>query len=140
MEYSDTEGVVHFRDAVKLTRQSSTVLSDRMHVTLSDPTLGRRKVLRVLAEGGVRFNHLTNSGKSDRLVFIPDQDLAEMQQDAGLAEVVDHTNGRTLRGKTLRFDMKGNRVLAETSDGGRTWITLNPKEKDTPALEPKIGH
>jgi hypothetical protein len=63
-----------------------------------------------------------------------------MQQDAGLAEVVDHTSGRTLRGKTLRFDMKGNRVLTETSDGGRTWITLNPKEKDTPALEPKIGH
>ena len=140
MEYSDAEGVVHFRDAVKLTRQNSTVLSDRMHVSLSDPSLGRRKVLRVLAEGGVHFNHLTNSGKSDRLVFIPDQDLAEMQQDAGLAEVVDHTSGRTLRGKTLRFDMKGNRVLTETSDGGRTWITLNPKEKDTPALEPKIGH
>jgi lipopolysaccharide export system protein LptA len=140
MEYSEAEGVVHFREAVKLTRQSSTVLSDRMHVTLSDPSLGRRKVLRVLAEGGVRFTHLTNSGKSDRLVFIPDQDLAEMQQDAGLAEVVDHTNGRTLRGKMLRFDMKGNRVLTETYDGGRTWITLNPKEKDTPALEPKIGH
>jgi LPS export ABC transporter protein LptC len=140
MEYTEAEGVVHFRDSVKLTRQSSTVLSERMHVSLSDGSLGRRKINQVLAEGEVRFNHLTNSGKSDRLVFIPDQDLAEMQQDAGLAEVVDRTSGRTLRGKTLRFDMKGNRVLTENSDGGRTWITLNPKEKDTPALEPKIRH
>jgi hypothetical protein len=53
---------------------------------------------------------------------------------------VDHTNGRTLRGKTLTFDTKGNRVLTETTEGGRTWITLNPKDKDTRALESKIGH
>ena len=140
MNYAEGEGTVHFRDSVKLTRQDSTVLSDRMHVSLTDPAVGRRRVVRVLAEGGVHFTHLANSGSADRLVFLPDQDLAEMQQDAGLAEVVDRTSGRTLRGRTLKFDMKGNRVLTETSDGGRTWITLNPKDKEAPDLEPKIGH
>jgi lipopolysaccharide export system protein LptA len=140
MDYLETEGTVHFRDAVKMTGSDSTVLADRMHVSLTDPTQGPRKVTRVLAEGSVRFTHLTNSGTSDRLVYTPEDGLAEMQRDAGLAEVVDHTNGRTLRGKTLTFDMRGNRVLTETMEGGRTWITLNPKNKDTRGLESKIGH
>ena len=140
MDYEESEGIVHFRDAVKLTRDKSTLLSDRMHVTLSDPLKGRRRISQVLAEGNARFSHLTNSGTADRLTYFPDQDLAELQQDAGLAEVVDHTNGRTIKGNTLKFDLKGNRVLTESSDGGRTWITLNPKDKETPGLEPKIGH
>src|SRR2546422_11738334 len=96
-----------------MTRGDSTVLADRMHVSLSDPGEGRRRVTRVLAEGTVRFTHLTNAGIADRLIYTPADDRAEMQRDAGLAEVVDKTNGRTLRGKTLTFDMKGNRVLTE---------------------------
>jgi LPS export ABC transporter protein LptC/lipopolysaccharide transport protein LptA len=140
MDYEEAEGIVHFRDAVKLTRENSTLLSDRMHVSLTDPQKGRRRVREVLSEGHARFSHLTNSGSADRLTYFPDQELAELQQDAGLAEVVDHTNGRTIKGKTLKFDLKGNRVLTESSDGGRTWITLNPKDKETPGLEPKIGH
>jgi lipopolysaccharide export system protein LptA len=139
MEYGESEGVIHFRDTVKMTRSDSTVASERMHVTLSDPAEGRRRVTRILSEGEVRFTHLANTGTADRLVYFPDQDLAEMQTDAGLAEVVDRATGRTLKGKTLQFDLKGNRVLTERSDGGRTWITLDPKKKDTPGLESKIG-
>jgi LPS export ABC transporter protein LptC/lipopolysaccharide transport protein LptA len=141
MDYVESEGTVHFRDAVKMTGNDSTVLADRMHVSLTDPaTEGKRRVSRVLAEGSVRFTHLTNSGVADRLTYTPADGLAEMQRDAGLAEVVDSTNGRILRGKTLTFDTKGNRVLTETTEGGRTWITLNPKDKDTRGLESKIGH
>ena len=139
MEYGESEGVIHFRDTVKMTRADSTIASERMHVTLSDPAEGRRRVTRILSEGDVHFTHLANTGTADRLVYFPDQDLAEMQTDAGLAEVVDRATARTLRGKTLQFDLKGNRVLTETSDGGRTWITLDPKKKDTPGLESKIG-
>ncbi|HEU5180397.1 MAG TPA: LptA/OstA family protein [Candidatus Polarisedimenticolia bacterium] len=139
MEYGEAEGVIHFRDSVKMTRAESTVTSERMHVTLNDPSEGRRKVTRILSEGDVHFTHLANTGTSDRLVYFPDQDMAEMQTDAGLAEVVDRASGRTLKGKTLQFDLKGNRVLTERSDGGRTWITLDPKKKDTPGLESKIG-
>jgi LPS export ABC transporter protein LptC/lipopolysaccharide transport protein LptA len=140
MDYDEAEGIVHFRDAVKLTRENSTLLSDRMHVSLTDPQKGRQRIREVLSEGHARFSHLTNSGSADRLTYFPDQELTELQQDAGLAEVVDHTNGRTIKGKTLRFDLKGNRVLTESSSGGRTWITLNPKDKENPGLEPKIGH
>jgi len=140
MDYDEAEGIVHFRDSVKLTRESSTLLSDRMHVTLSSPAKGPRRVERVLAEGHARFSHLTYSGTADRLVYTPDQNMAELQQDAGLAEVVDSTNGRKIKGRTLKFDLKGNRVLTEGSDGGRTWITLNPKDKEIPGLEPKTGH
>ncbi len=140
MEYDQAEGTVHYRDGVKMTRQDSTVVSDRMHVTLSDALGGRRTIARVQAEGSVRFNHLANSGTADRLLYFPDRETAEMQQDAGLAEVIDQTNGRILRGKTLTFDLKGNRVLTETKEGGRTWITLNSKNKDTRGLESKIGH
>ncbi len=140
MEYTEAEGIVHFRDSVKLTRENSTLLSDRMHASLTDPQKGRRRIRQVLAEGHARFSHLTNSGAADRLTYFPEQELAELQQDAGLAEVADLTSGRTIKGKTLKFDLKGNRVLTESSDGGRTWITLNPKDKETPGLEPKIGH
>ncbi len=139
MEYGEAEGVIHFRDSVKMTRAESTVTSERMHVSLNDPAEGRRRVTRILSEGDVHFTHLANTGTSDRLVYFPDQDMAEMQTDAGLAEVVDRASGRTLKGKTLQFDLKGNRVLTERSDGGRTWITLDPKKKDTPGLESKIG-
>ena len=140
MDYDEAEGIVHFRDSVKLTRESSTLLSDRMHVTLTNPAKGPRRVERVLAEGHARFSHLTYTGTADRLIYMPDQEMAELQQDAGLAEVVDQTNGRKIKGKTLRFDLKGNRVLTEGSDGGRTWITLDPKDKGIPGLEPKTGH
>jgi len=140
MEYAESEGTVHFRDAVKMTGRDTVVLAERMHVSLTAAGEGRRRVTRVLADGMVRFTHLPNSGTSDHLVYTPDDGMVEMRQDAGLAEVVDHTNGRILRGKTLTFDTKGNRVLTETIEGGRTWITLNPKDKDTRALESKIGH
>jgi LPS export ABC transporter protein LptC len=140
MDYAESEGTVHFRDAVKMTGRDTVVLAERMHVSLTPAGEGRRKVARVLADSMVRFTHLTNSGTSDHLVYTPDDEMVEMRQDAGLAEVVDHTNGRILRGKTLTFDTKGNRVLTETTEGGRTWITLNPKDKDTRALESKIGH
>ncbi len=140
MDYAEAEGTVHFRESVKMTGRDSTLQSDRMHVSLTDPAEGRRRVTRVLAEGTVRFLHLANSGTADRLNYTPGDGLAEMQQDAGLAEVVDHTNGRILRGKTLMFDTKGNRVLTERMEGGRTWITLSPKDKDRRNLEPKIGH
>ncbi len=140
MDYEESEGIVHFRDAVKLTRENSTLLSDRMHVSLTDPQKGRQRVKQVLAEGHARFSHLTNTGTADRLIYFPEQALVELQQDAGLAEVVDLTSGRTLKGKSLKFDLQGNRVLTESSDGGRTWITLNPKDKENPGLEPKIGH
>lgn len=140
MDYAEAEGTVHFREQVKMTGRDSTLWSDRMHVSLTDPSEGRRRVTRILAEGSVRFSHLTNSGTADRLNYTPADGLAEMQQDAGLAEVVDRTNGRTLRGKTLTFDTKGNRVLTETMEGGRTWITLSPKDKDGRGLESKIGH
>ncbi len=140
MDYAEAEGTVHFRDSVKLTGSDSVVQADRMHVNLTDSAQGPRRVTRILAEGSVRFNHLTNSGTADRLIYTPDDGLAEMQKDAGLAEVVDRTTGRTLRGKTLTFDTRGNRVLTETMEGGRTWITLNPKDKDSRGLESKIGH
>jgi LPS export ABC transporter protein LptC len=140
MDYAESEGTVHFRDAVKMTGRDTVVLAERMHVNLSAAGEGRRKVTRVLAESMVRFTHLANSGTSDHLVYTPDDGMVEMRRDAGLAEVVDHTNGRILRGKTLTFDTQGNRVLTETTEGGRTWITLNPKDKDTRALESKIGH
>ena len=140
MDYAEEEGTVHFRESVKMTGRDSTVIADRMHVSLTDPAEGRRRVARLLAEGSVRFTHLANSGTGDRLIYTPGDGLAEMQQDAGLAEVVDRTNGRILRGRTLTFDTKRNRVLTETMEGGRTWITLSPKDKDGRGLEPKIGH
>jgi len=140
MDYDEAEGTIHFRGAVKLTRQASTILGDRMHVTLTEAASGRRTVDRVLAEGGVRFSHLANTGSADHLTYAPLRQLAEMRQDAGLAEVVDQTNGRVLRGKTLTFDLAGNRVLTETTEGGRTWISLSQKDKDGRGLEPKIGH
>jgi len=140
MDYDEAEGTVHYRNAVKLTRQDAVILADRMHIALTDPASGTRRIARVLAEGSVSFTHLSHTGKADRMIYSPDGDVAEMQQDAGLAEVVDRTDGSVLRGKTLTFDIKGNRVLTETKEGGRTWITLSPKDKDGRGFEAKIRH
>lgn len=140
MDFDEAEGIIHYRNQVKLTRGAATLTADRMDVRLSDPDAGRRRVETVQATGSARFRHLDNVGKADRLTYTPATHLAEMHQDAGLAEVVDQINGRTLRGKTLTFDLNANRVLTEQTVGGRTWIKLNPKDEDEELLESKIGN
>jgi LPS export ABC transporter protein LptC len=140
MDYDEAEGVVHFRDAVRLRRGDSTIEAERMDATVAEPGAAPRRITQVLATGDVRFEHLANTGVADRLLYTPGTEVAEMQRDGGLAEVVDRTNGRVLRGRTLTFDLRGNRVLTETTGGGRTWITLSSKERERPRPEPKIGH
>ena len=46
----------------------------------------------------------------------------------------------TLRGRTLTFDLAGDRILTESARGGRTWITLKPEAKEVQPVEPKTKH
>jgi lipopolysaccharide export system protein LptA len=79
-------------------------------------------------------------GTAESAEYLSGQGLLILQDKNGLAEVVDVTTGRTMRGRTLTFDLAGDRILTE-SPGGRTWITLTPDEsKDVPSVEPQTRH
>ena len=91
------------------------------------------------ANGSVAVKRSGSYGTARSAEYLADQDLLILRDEEGLAQVVDVATGRTMRGRTLTFDLASDRILTE-SDGGRTWITLTPESKDVPSVEPKTRH
>jgi LPS export ABC transporter protein LptC len=138
MLLDDVKGVAAYRDDVHLTRPDATLTADRMDATLKDRP-GRRDLDRILATGSVAVKRSGSYGSARIAEYHAVEDLLILSDEQGLAEVVDAATGRTMRGRTLTFDLAGDRILTE-SDGGRTWITLKPEGKDAPSVEPKTRH
>ncbi|SRR6266571_474867 len=138
MLLDDARGVAVYRDDVRLTRPDATLTSDAMDGYLQESD-GRRDLQRVVATGSVAVKRAGSYGTARSAEYLADQDLLILKDEGGLAEVVDVPTGRTMRGRTLTFDLAGDRILTE-SEGGRTWITLTPERKDVPSVEPKTRH
>src|SRR6266571_4762200 len=138
MLLDDARGVAVYRDDVRLTRTDATLTSDAMDGYLQESD-GRRDLQRVVATGSVAVKRAGSYGTARSAEYLADQDLLILKDEGGLAEVVDVPTGRTMRGRTLTFDLAGDRILTE-SEGGRTWITLTPERKDVPSVEPKTRH
>ena len=137
--YDEAGGVARYRDGVRLTRPDASLTADAMDAFLLERD-GRRDLQRVEATGAVAVKQGTAFGTARSAEYLPDQDLLVLKDEEGLADLVDSATGRTLRGRTLTFDLAGDRILTESEHGGRTWITLKPESKDVQSLEPKTSH
>jgi LPS export ABC transporter protein LptC len=135
----DALGVGRYRDNVRLTREDAILTADAMDVFLVERD-GSRVLDRIESRGSVAIKKGQSFGTARTALYRAGPDLLVLQDDEGLAEVVDAATGRTLRGRTLTFDLAGDRILTESAGGGRTWITLKPEGKDVQPVEPKIKH
>jgi lipopolysaccharide export system protein LptA len=134
--FDDQRGVATYRGGVRLARPDSTLTADVMEATLVERE-GRRDLDRVIASGGVLVERAGSRGSSRTAEYRADQEILVLRDEDGLAEVVDTASGRIMRGRTLTFDLAGDRILSEPASGGRTWITLTPESKDVSSVEPK---
>jgi LPS export ABC transporter protein LptC len=139
LTFDDASGVARYRGDVRLTRQDATLTADTMDAYFKE-TGGRRDLDRVLASGSVAMKRGGSFGTARQAVFQSDGNLLVLEDEEGLAEVVDAATGRSMRGRKLTYDMAGDRILTESENGGRTWITLAPESKDAPSVEPKTRH
>lgn len=138
MVVDDALGKASYRDDVRLTRPDATLTADAMDGLLREAS-GRRELVKVMATGSVAVKRAGSYGTAHAAEYLAEQDILILKDEQGLAEVVDVPTGRTMRGRTLTFDLAGDRILTE-SVGGRTWITLTPERKDAPSVEPKTRH
>ncbi len=132
-------GIASYRGRVSLTRLDAKLTADSMDAYLTDGATGRR-LDRVEARESVAVKREDMYGTAESAEYLSGQELLILKDENGLAEVVDVATGRTMRGRTLTFDLAGDRILTESA-GGRTWITLTPEEsKDVPSVEPQTRH
>jgi LPS export ABC transporter protein LptC len=134
----DALGAASYRDLVTLTRLDARLTADAMDAHLVDRG-ERRELDHVEARDSVAVKRGDTFGTAQRASYLSREGLLVLQDEAGLAEVVDTATGRTMRGRTLTFDLAGDRILTETA-GGRTWITLTPESKDVPSVESQTRH
>ncbi len=132
-------GVARYRGDVQLSRPDARLTADAMDAYLKEKD-GRRDLDRVEATGSVALKRDSGFGTGHEAEYRADENLLVLKDPDGLAEVVDAATGRTLRGRTLTFDLAGDRILTESERGGRTWITVKPESKDVQPVEPKTSH
>lgn len=137
--FDDALGVGRYRDNVRLTREDAVLTADAMDAWLVERD-GGRTLDRIEARGSVAIKKAQSFGTARTAEYDAGRDTLILEDEEGLAEVVDAATGRTLRGRTLTFDLAGDRILTESVRGGRTWITLKPEAKEAQPVEPKTKH
>ncbi|HEU4401793.1 MAG TPA: LPS export ABC transporter periplasmic protein LptC [Candidatus Polarisedimenticolia bacterium] len=137
--FDDVAGVARYRDDVRLTRPDATLTADAMDASLKERE-GQRDLDRIEAHGSVAVKRGDAFGTGHEAEYQAEGQILILKDPDGLAEVVDRATGRTLKRRTLTFDLAGDRVLTETGSGGRTWITLKPAAKEVQPVEPKPSH
>lgn len=137
--FDDALGVGRYRDNVRLTREDAVLTADAMDAWLVERD-GGRTLERIEARGSVAIKKAQSFGTARTAEYDAGREMLVLEDEEGLAEVVDAATGRTLRGRTLTFDLAGDRILTESVRGGRTWITLKPEAKEAQPVEPKTKH
>lgn len=133
----DATGTAHYEEDARMVRPDATLTA--ASITLETRAAGRRRELaRVLANGSVSARHAGAFATASAAEYLPDRQTLELKDENGLAEVVDSATGRSMKGRTLTYDLAGDRVLTEAAAGARTWITLTPGGPR--AVEPPSRH
>ena len=139
MTLDDAAGTAHYEGGTRLTRPDATMTSDEMTVRLKEVN-HRREVDRIDAVGSVSVKREGSLATAMTAELQNDTHLLILRDDHGLAEVVDEATGRSMRGRELTYDLTADRILTESVEGARTWITLTPDTKDGLPLDPPTRH
>jgi LPS export ABC transporter protein LptC/lipopolysaccharide transport protein LptA len=125
MTADDQTGKAHYEGDTRLTRPDATMTAETMDLETKDGGKGRA-LDRIVAQGSVSARHLGAFATAKTAEYNPGRHELVLHDEAGLAEVVDTATGRSMKGRTLTYDMEADRVLTENSAGGRTWIKMTP--------------
>jgi len=139
MVLDDRESTGRYDGEVRMTRPDATLTADILDTYLRSDGK-RRDVERIEASGSVEVQWGGSTATAQTAQLLNDESVLILHDDDGLALVVDNATGRSMRGRTLTYDLAGDRILTESERGGRTWITLEPESKDAPSVEPKTRH
>jgi lipopolysaccharide export system protein LptA len=88
---------------------------------------------RMEAEGAVEVRDAGRVGRGDHLQLDLKADTLVLKGAGREATIQDEAARQVVRGRTLTMDRSGDRILVESEQGGRTWITLPPRQKGAPS-------
>jgi len=131
MEYSRTENRIVYRGNVLVTQGTMRVTADEITVMLS-PDGGAARTIE--AAGGVTLRDGDRLGKGDRMLADMQADTVKLSGVGREATVQDLSSQQVVRGSSLTLDRSGDKILVESEVGGRTWITLRPRQKGEPGV------
>lgn len=133
MRYERDANRIVYAGRVLVTQGALRVTADSMIVTLSADG-GAAELME--ASGNVALVDPGRTGKCDRLIADPKADTLKLIGSGREATVQDSTGQQVVRGTALTMDRSGDRILVESEVGGRTWITLKPRQKGAPGVGP----
>ncbi|MGH9867631.1 MAG: LptA/OstA family protein [Candidatus Polarisedimenticolia bacterium] len=125
------EDRVEYSGRVLVTQGPTRVTSERLTVYLEPGTSTAR---RIDALQDVEVRERGRVGRGDRLEVDLRMDTLKLSGSGREAVVQDELNQQVVRGSSLTMDRAGDRILVESELGGRTWITLKPRQKGAPAV------
>jgi len=125
MKYDRNAGTILYTGRVQVTQGSTRVTGDTMMVTLDSEGRSAEKMETL---GNVELRDRGRVGHGDKLVADLKANTMKLTGSGREATVQDETGQQVVRGSALTMDKTGDRILVESEMGGRTWITLKPRQ------------
>jgi len=131
MTYDQTAGTILYAGHVLMTQGGTRITGEKMLVTLDTE---RRSATLVETTDKVEVRDGGRVGHGDKLVADLKANTLKLSGSGREASVQDETGQQFVRGSSLTIDRTGDRILVESEQGGRTWITLKPRQKGAPVV------
>ena len=131
MKYQRDAGQIIYSGNVLVTQGPMRLSSETMTVTLSEDG---SEAERMQAAGKVEMRDAGRLGRGDTIVIELKKNTMTLSGKGREATVQDEAGQQVVRGSSLTMDRAGDRILVESELGGRTWITLKPRQKGAPSL------
>lgn len=131
MRYEKAAGTVTYTGRVLVTQGPMRVTADSLVVVMASDG-GAAESMR--ATGGVEMKDSGRLGRGDRLDVDMRASTLKLTGTGREAIVQDESGQQVVRGRSLTMDRAGDRILVESELGGRTWITLKPRQKGAPGV------
>jgi len=133
MDYSRSDNRIVYKGNVLVTQGTMRVTADTMTIVLTPDGSAARLIE---ASGGVSLRDGDRLGKGDRMVADMQADTVKLIGSGREATIQDLSGQQVVRGSSLTLDRAGDKILVESEVGGRTWITLKPRQKGAPGVVP----
>jgi len=137
MTFRRKDDRVDYTGRVLVTQGAMRVTSESVAVFLKP---GSGSAERMEATGQVEVRESGRVGSGDRLFVDLKADTLKLTGTGREAVVQDQASQQVVRGLALTMDRQGDRILVESELGGRTWITLKPRQKGAPGVGSDPDH
>ncbi len=129
MRYLRQKDRITYERHVVVNHGATRLSADTVVVVLAP---GGGQAERMEADGSVEMRDQGRVGSGDRLVVDLLKDTVTLSGRGREASVQDVSSQQVVRGNALTIDRSSDRILVESELGGRTWITLKPRQKGAP--------